>query len=283
MGRSVRDVALLFSAMIGSDPTDDATREADAHRADFAAALSADALRGIRLGVLRPPGMPPEIAARYEAALAALKSAGATLVQIDKPALEGLDDAEETVLRYEFKADVNAYLASASPAVTTRTLTDLIAFNKAHGARELGLFGQEIFEEADKLGGLDTPAYRMARAASLALARTAGIDAMLASHDVAAIVSPSYGPAAPADPARMARFIGFGSSGLPAMAGYPHLTVPMGLLQGLPLGLSFIGPAWSDGALLSFGYAFEQAGKMREPPRYLPTIASGTLLDPLEP
>jgi amidase len=281
MGRSVRDVALLFSAMVGSDPADPATKEADRHRQDYAATLAPDALRGVRLGVIRPGNMPPQIAERYEAALARLKAAGAELVDVEKPKLDGMGEAEFMVLKYELKADLNAYLASTPPSVKTRTLADLIAFNKANAARELGLFGQDTFEAAEQLGGLDSPGYLAARARSLALARDAGLDVMLKAGNVAALVSPSYGPAAPADPAGLAGFLGFGTSGMPAIAGYPHLTVPMGLARGLPVGLSFIGPAWSDGALLRYGYAFEATGPLREAPRYLSDVPVGDLLEPV--
>lgn len=282
MGRSVRDVALIFSSMIGSDGADPVTRDADRHKQDYAAALVPGALKGVRLGVVRPPTMPALLAERFDAALARLKSAGAVLVDVEKPAAIGMRDAELEVFNYEFKAGVNAYLASTSSSqVTTRTLTDLIAFNKANAARELGLFGQETFEAADKLGGLQSPGYMAARAKSLRLAREEGLDVMLKANNVAALVSPTYGPAGPADPLGLGGLITFGTAQMPAIAGYPHLTVPMGLVRGLPVGLSFIGPAFSDGALLRYGYAFEATGAMREPPRYLTSIPVGDLLEPL--
>jgi len=281
MGRSVRDVAILFSAMVGSDPTDAATRGADAFAKDFTATLSPDALKGVRLGVLRPD-MPALLAERYEAALAVLKAAGAELVEIKQPALEGLGDAEFDVLKYELKADLNAYLASTDPAkVKTRTLSDIIAFNKANAARELGLFDQDTFEDADKLGGLDDPAYVTARAKSLALAKV-GLDTMIGANRLAALVSPSYGLPRISDPIAGSGSSGPSASRLPAVSGYPHLTVPMGLAKGaLPVGISFIGLANSDGDLLRYGYAFEAAGKMREAPRYLPTAGSGDLIEPV--
>jgi amidase len=167
--------------------------------------------------------------------------------------------------------------------VKTRTLSDLIAFNAAHADRELGLFGQDTFEAADKLGDLETPAYLAARAKSLALAREAGIDMMLASNHVVAIVQPTYGPPAPADPAGLSGFLGFSSANLPAIAGYPHLTVPMGLVRGLPIGLSFIGKAYADGDLLRYGYAYEQASKARMAPEYLAAVPVGDLLEPVTP
>jgi len=285
MGRSVRDAALLFSSMIGSDPADPVTKDADRYHQDYAAALAPNALKGVLLGVVRPDNMLPLVAERFDAALARLTAAGAELVNVEQPPTDGMRETElDVVFNYEFKAGVNAYLASTPATVKTRTLSDVIAFNKMHAARELGLFGQDIQEAADKLGGLDSPAYQAGRAKILALARDHGLDVMLGANHVAALVAPTVPPAPLVD------FAGTGNdsatyytSNMPAIAGYPHLTVPMGLVRGLPVGLSFIGPRFSDGALLRYGYAFEATGPMREPPRYLPKVeVSGDLLDPLK-
>ena len=278
MGRSVRDVALLFSSMVGSDPADAATKRADAAITDYAATLSPDALKGVRLGVIRPEKMPASLTERFDAALAKLKAAGAELVEVTPPKLEGMGDAEFDVLKYELKADLNAYLAATDPAkVKTRTLADVIAFNKAD-KRELALFGQEIFEQADKLGPLTDPAYVAARAKSLALAKV-GLDTMLSANNVAALVEPTYGLTWLSDSVSGDHFDGPSASELPAISGYPHLTVPMGLAKGLPVGISFIGKAGADGDLLRYGYAFEQASKLREPPRYLPSVPTNDLLE----
>ena len=288
MGRSVRDVALLFSAIVGSDPDDPVTKDADRHRQDYAAGLSAEALKGVRLGVLHPPNVSALVAERYDAALTRLKGAGAELVDVEMPDVQDMQDmrdAELKVFEYEFKTGINAYLASTPPMVNTRTLTDLIAFNNAHSARELGLFGQNIFEAADKLDGLESPDYQALRAKSLALAKEAGLDVMLKANRVAALVSPTFPPASIIDPAGFGGLRSyFGTSFMPAIAGYPHLTVPMGLVRGLPVGLSFIGPDFSDGSLLRYGYAFEIAGPpLRERPRYLKNVPVGELLEPLKP
>jgi amidase len=281
MARSVRDVAILFSAMVGSDPADPATRGADAAVKDYAATLSPDALKGVRLGVIHPEKMPPALAERFYAALAKLKAAGAELVEIKAPKLEGMGDAEFDVLKYELKADLNAYLASTDPAkVKTRTLAEVIAFNKSD-VRELGLFGQEIFDDAEKLGPLTDPAYLAARAKSLALAKV-GLDTMLSANNVAALVEPTYGLPWLSDSIGGDHFDGPSASELPAISGYPHLTVPMGLAKGLPAGISFIGKTNSDGDLLRYGYAFEQAGKMREAPKYLPSAPTGDLLESVQ-
>jgi amidase len=267
MARSVRDAALLFAAMVGSDPADLTTRDADRHRTDYAAALSPDALKGVRVGVIRPEMSGP-LGERFDAALAVLRAAGATLVDVTPPKLEGLGEAEFLVLKAELKADLNAYLATTPAAVKTRTLADVIAFNAAHADTELRFFGQDTFEAAQKMPGLDDPAYREARAKALRLAGAEGINAMLAQAKVQLLVSPTYGLPWLSDPVHGDHFVPPSASELPAVAGYPHLTVPMGLVQGLPAGLSFIGPRYSEALLLGAGYAFEQRGHMRVKPGY---------------
>ena len=271
MARSVRDVALLFSAMVGSDPADPATRDADRHAHDYAAGLSADALQGVRIAVVRPK-MPAELAGRFAAALAVLRKRGAVLVDVDPPKREGLGAAETLVLQTELKADLNAYLATTPTAVTARTLDALIAFNMAEAVREMPHFAQETFEDAAKTKGLDDPEYIAARAMSLRRAGAEGIDAMLKAAKATIIVQPSYGPAWPSDPVYGDQYDGPSASQLPAIAGYPHLTVPMGLVRGLPVGLSFIATAFGEADVLAAGYAYEQASHAREAPHYLRTL-----------
>ncbi|HWA63504.1 MAG TPA: amidase [Caulobacteraceae bacterium] len=261
MTRTVRDAAIVLSVIAGSDPADPVTAEADAHRTDYAAALDAGSLKGARIGVMRfAAGFHPETDAVFEQALARLKAAGAVLVEIkDGPDRKAIGEAEGVVLQTEFRADLNAYLASTDPArVKTRTLADLIAFNKAHAAEELGLFGQELFEASETTKGLSDPEYLKALATGRRLAGPEGIDRMLKDNDVVALVAPTLAPAWLIDPVLRDRYVGGGAGGLAAVAGYPHLTVPMGDVKGLPVGLSFIGPAWSEARLLSLGYAFEQ-------------------------
>lgn len=261
MARDVRTAALLLTAMAGSDPADPATRDADAHKADYAAALDPAALRGTRIGVLRwATGWHAGVDARFEAALAVLRAQGAILIDITAaPDRQKIGANENKVLMSELKADLNAYLATTPPAVSTRTLAQVIAFNQAHAASELALFGQGTFEAAEKTEGLDDPEYREAQEAARRLAGPEGIDLMLSRNGVVALVAPTAPPAWFIDPvnADQAPFGGAGS--LAAVAGYPHLTVPMGSVRGLPVGLSFIGPRWSEARLLALGYAFEQA------------------------
>ncbi|MGI8841438.1 MAG: amidase [Caulobacteraceae bacterium] len=266
---TVRDAALLLGVIAGTDPTDPVTRDADAHKSDYAAALDAGALRGARIGVMRfAAGFHPQTDAVFETALAALRAAGAVLVEIkDDPGGKPLDDAEQVVLNTEFKAGVNAYLASTSPThVKTRTLADLIAFDRAHAAEEMPFFGQEIFEAAEKTKGLADPVYLKALTIERQLAGAEGIDRMLEKNAVVALVAPTLAPAWVIDEVLGDHAVSGDAGQLAAVAGYPHLTVPMGEVSGLPVGLSFIGPAWSEARLLSLGYAFEQATHARRPP-----------------
>ena len=271
MARSVTDVALLLSAMIGADPADPTTRDAAAHERDYAAALPQASLQGVRIAVLRPD-MSPALKARFEGALAMLRAKGAVLIETAAPKRGGLGAAETLVLQTELKADLEAYLATTPAEVTTRSLDQLIAFNEAQVSREMPYFGQETFAAAAKTKGLADPVYLQARADSLRQAGADGIDAVLKSADAAMIVEPSYGPAWPSDPVYGDQYDGPSASQLPAVAGYPHLTVPMGLVGGLPVGLSFIGPAYGEATLLGAGYVYEQASHARVPPLYRATL-----------
>jgi amidase len=272
MARSVRDAALLLTVIAGSDPADSATAEADAHKTDYVEALNPHALEGVRIGVLRfAAGFHPPTDEVFDRALAALRAAGATLVDIQKFPAEApsLREYEQTILKTELKADLGAYLATTSPEqVPSRTLADLIAFNKAHADRELLLFGQELFEESEATKGLDDPDYLKAKAEAHRIAGPDGIDAMLAANNVTALVAPTLGPSWLIDPVLGDRVVGGGAGAPPAISGYPHLTVPMGLVDGLPVGLSIIGPAWSEARLLAYGYAYEQASHARQAPKY---------------
>ena len=277
MARSVRDTAILFSAMIGADPADPATVGAGRYRMDYAAGLSGDGLKGVRIAVYRGE-MPASEKVRFEDALVVLKAQGAVLVDVTKPKTDGVGDAEFDVLKFELKSDLDAYLAASAPAVKARSLDAVIAFNTANAATEMPFFAQELFDMAAKSKGVGEPSYKDQRAKSLAGAKGA-IDKMLADAGATILVQPTYGPAWLSDPVYGDQYNGPSSSELPAISGYPNLTVPMGLVRGLPVGISFIGPAYSEQALLNAGYAYEQASKARVAPRYLPSVDAGPEID----
>ena len=240
MTRTVSDAAALLTAMAGTDPADPATADADRHRTDYLKALDPEALKGARLGVLRiTEGRSPAADALFREAMTRLQAAGAVLVEVKTPDLEPIGAAEQVVLSTEFKAGLNAYLASTSPErVKTRTLEDVIAFNDAE-PQETVLFGQEIFKASQATAGLQDPAYLKAREAARRLAGPEGIDRLLKENDLVALIAWS-GPAGVTDPVNGSRSFGPPTT-LSAVSGYPHLTVPMGYVSGLPVGLSFMG------------------------------------------
>lgn len=274
MTRTVADAAALLSVIAGSDPADPATRDADARKSDYLKALSRDALKGVRIGVWTNRGRSPQADAAFEDALKVLRAQGAILVDVKPPeeaTLQRINLLEGDCLRIEFKAAINAYLATTPAAVKSRTLDDLIAFNKGE-PRELALFGQETFEAAAKAPPITDPAYLARRSEARTLARAA-IDRMLTDANAEAIVVTGNGPAAIVDPVNGSRMIG-APSALPAISGYPHLVVPAAYASGLPLAISFYGPAWSEAKLLAYGFAFEQATRARREPDFLPNAAA---------
>jgi amidase len=271
MARSVRDVAILLQALAGRDPADPATAAQPVYfrAVDYVAGLDPQALKGARIGVMRfAAGFHPMVDPIFERAIADLKAAGATIVEIPAFDTAKIRKAEGFVLDHDFKTDLNAYLASTPPTVKSRTLADLIAFDKAHAAEEMPWFGQETFEAAEATQGTADPDYAATAATAKRLAGPEGIDAMLAHDRLDVLIAPTTGPAGVSDLINGGKSSGGGASLLPAVSGYPHLTVPMGQVHGLPVGLSFIGPAWSEERLLALGYAYEQATKRRVPPSY---------------
>lgn len=280
MARSVRDAALMLSAMAGSDPADPATVEADAHKADYAAAITGD-IQGLRIGVLRDRiGGQPGVTAAFEGALARLRARGAVLVDIAESKFDrAIGRHEHVVLYTELKAGMAAYLATTPPAVKARTLADLIAFNRQNAASEMPYFAQESFEEADATRGLADPEYVKAQGEARRLAGPEGIDRILKAANVALLVQPTQGTAWLIDPVNGDQGDGPSASGPPAVAGYPHVTVPMGQVMGLPVGLSFIGPKWSEALLINAADAFERSGPPLPGPRFLPSVAAR--LEPL--
>ena len=280
MTRTVRQAAQLLSVIAGSDRADPATREADRRKVDYAATLDPNALRGKRIGVMRFAtgfGTDP----LFSAALAVLKARGATLVEIKKFDDKAIGGNEFTVLLTEFKAGLNDYLASTPATVRTRTLADVIAFNKANAGAEMALFGQETFERAEKTKGLSDPAYLKARRISFNAAGPNGIDIMIRTHRLDALVGPTMPAAWKIDAVHGDQISGGGAGSLAAVAGYPHLTVPMGQVKGLPVGLSFIGGKWDDASILSLGFAYEQARGPLPGPSFWRSIEESPEVAPL--
>ena len=280
MTPTVREAAELLTVIAGSDPADPATREADARKRDYAAGLDANALKGKRIGVMRfATGFGTDAA--FETALALLRDKGATLVDIKKFDRSTVGKHQLPILLTELKADMAKYLTSSPASIQARTLGDLIAFDQAHQKQEMALFGQELFERANKTNGLNDPAYKKAKAAAFQAAGPNGIDRLLKQYGVVALVGPTMPPAWKIDAANGDQISGGGAGSLAAVAGYPHLTVPMGLVKGLPVGLSFIGPKWSESLILSLGYAYEQARGPFPTPKFYRSIEESPEIAPL--
>jgi amidase len=274
MTDNVRDAAELLTVIAGSDPADPATAEADRHKTDYAAHLDSNSLKGKRIGVMRfASGFGTDAA--FEIALALLRPQGATLVEIKKFDDSAIGKNETLVLQTELKADMAEYLKSSPAPIGVRTLADLIAFDKAHAQQEMSLFGQDFFEDSQKTKGLADPAYKKARRVSFTAAGPNGIDRLLKQYRLVALVGPTMPPAWKIDAVNGDQISGGGAGSLAAVAGYPHLTVPMGLVKGLPVGLSFIGPKWSEQLLLNLGYAYEQARGPFPKPKYYRSIEEG--------
>ena len=280
MARTVTDAAILLGVLTGADQGDVATAKAPRNLpTDYMRFLDADGLKGARIGVARKKytGNSPAADAHFETALGVMKERGAVIIDPADIATAGqFDDAEFEVLLFEFKADLQAYLATLPAGARVRTMDDLIAFNRAHAREEMPYFEQEIFEMAAKKGPLTSPAYRKALAACGRLARVKGLDATLAKHRLDAIVAPTQGAPALIDLAN-GDPSGASSTSPSAVAGYPAITVPMGYTRGLPLGITFMGGPWSEGTLLKLAYAYEQATRLRVPPRFLPSAVLDAL------
>ncbi|HET8749175.1 MAG TPA: amidase [Sphingomicrobium sp.] len=280
MTASVREAAELLTVIAGSDPEDPATKDADKHKTDYAAQLDANSLKGTRIGVMRFAST-PQLDPTFETALAILREKGAILVDIKKFDDSAVGKNELPVLLTELKADMAKYLKGSPAPIGVRTLADLIAFDKAHEKQEMSLFAQELFDQAEKTKGLDDPAYKKARQLSFEAAGPNGIDKLLKDNNVVALVGPTAGPAWKIDAVNGDQFSGGGAGNLAAVAGYPHLTVPMGLIKGLPVGLSFMGPKWSEARLLSLGYAYEQARGPFPVAKLYPSIEASPEIAPL--
>jgi amidase len=279
MTRSVRDAAILLSALTGVDPRDVATKASAGHSLiDYTTALDKNGLRGARIGVARKhyTGYHVETDKLLASAIDLMKQHGATIVDPADIATAGkTDDSEFDLLLYEFKADLNAYLSQLKPNVAVHSLADVIAFNAKNASRELRYFGQEIMEQAQKKGPLTEKKYLDTLASNRRLMGAQGIDATMTKYKLDAIVVPTQGPAGLIDLVNGDPGGGGSFTAPAAVAGYPHVTVPMGFVRGLPVGLSFVGRAWSEATLLKLAYAFEQAEPARKKPTYAATADVG--------
>jgi len=278
MARDVADAAALLAVIAGSDPRDPATAEADKHATDYTKFLDPNGLKGKRIGVVRQlAGAEPNADRVLDAAIATMKAQGAIIVDpVKLPHLNELGDAEMTVLLYDFKHDINAYLATRT-GLSVHTLADLIAFDTAHAAEEMTWFGQELFEQAEAKGPLTDKAYLDALAKAKRLAGPEGIDAALAAQHLDALLAPSWGPAFMTDPVLGDHIVSGdptvgGASQPAAVAGYPSITVPAGWAHGLPVGIVLFGAKWSEPALISIAYGFEQHTQAWQPPKFLDTV-----------
>ena len=275
MARTVRDAALLLNALTGADPRDNSTAEgAGKVEGDYTRFLDPNGLRGARIGVARKYfGFSDSVDDLMSSVIDEMKRQGAVFV--DPADLEShgkFDDTEFTVLLYELKADLNAYLASR-PDAPVRSLKDIIAFNERNKSEEMPYFAQDIFLKAEAKGPLSSKEYLDALEANHRLSRAEGIDGVMDKFHLDAIMAPTGSPAWLTDLVN-GDHSGGGSSNAAAVAGYPDITVPAGFIAGLPVGVSFFGRAWSEPTLLKIAYGFEQATKARKAPRFLPTVTS---------
>jgi amidase len=276
MARTVTDAAILLGALAAVDPDDSATKASEGKAAaDYTRFLDPKGLKGARLGVARKLfGMTDATDRLMEDVLAEMKRQGAVLVDpADVPTTGKFGDAEMEVLLYDFKADLNAYLASLGESAQIHTLEEAIAFNEKHRDREMPYFDQDIFLKAQAKGPLTEQAYLDALASARKLTREEGIDAVMDQFQLDALVAPTGGPAWLTDLIDGDHDTG-GSASPAAIAGYPNVTVPAGLVSGLPVGVSFFGRAYSEPTLIRIAYAFEQATHARRAPKFLPTIKS---------
>ena len=265
MARSVRDAAILLTAMTGVDPNDAATSDAPAAVIDYAANLAADALDGKRIGVLRShfgADASPGAGELFDAALQAMRDIGAEIVDDVEVDIAGAGEAESIVLRYEFKADLASYFEQSGAPF--ESLAEIIAFNEEHAGTVMPIFGQERMLAAEASGSLDDPEYVQALADSKRITQDA-LDNAFNEHELDAIVAITNGPAWMTDHVNGDSFR-VGSSRYAAVSGYPNITVPMGFVSHLPVGISFIGRAWSEQELIAMAYAFEQTTGARRPP-----------------
>lgn len=272
IARSVADAAAVLSVIAGSDPRDPYTVQANAHATDYLRFLNARALQGKRIGVVRAlAGYDPNVDRILDHTIAVLRQQGAVVIDPVKiPHLNDYSKAEMTVLLYDFKYDLNAYLATRT-GLAVHNLKELIAFDQAHATEEMPWFGQGLFLQAEAKGPLTDKTYREALAKAKRFAGPEGIDATMKKYKLDALLAPTTGPAWTTDLVNGDHVTG-GSSSPAAVAGYPDITVPAGFVHCLPVGMSFFAGKWSEPSLIGIAYAFEQATHAYRPPKYLPTV-----------
>jgi amidase len=272
MTRTVTDAALMLAAMAGVDADDPKTKEGAGKAVDYAAALVKDGLKGMRLGVARNFfGSGDGVDAVIEKELAVLRAQGAILVDVKVPNIEKYGDSETEVLLYEFKPGLEAYLAGYAPHAPIKNMSDLVAFNLKHSDKEMAYFAQEHLVKSQAKASLEHKEYIDALANNHRYSRDEGIDQVMKEHKLDALVAPTGGPAWLTDFVNGDHYGGSFSTPA-AVAGYPHITVPAGYTNGLPVGLSFVGGAYSEAALIRMAYAYEQATLHRRAPRFPATV-----------
>jgi amidase len=273
MTRSVADAAIILGALTGIDPRDPATKASQGKSfTDYTQFLDRNGLKGVRLGVARKHfGFNDHVDKLMNDLLGEMKKLGAVVVDpADIPTSGKFDESELEVLLYEFKADLNAYLAGLGPQAPVHSLKEIIAFNERNREREMPFFGQDLFTKAEEKGPLTSKKYLQALSKNHLLTRTQGIDLVMTKNRLDALVAPTGGPAWPTDWINGDHFTG-GYSSASAVAGYPHITVPAGYVFGLPVGISFFAGAYGEPKLIKIAYAFEQATKARRAPGFLST------------
>ncbi len=278
MARNVADAATLLSVIAGTDPRDPATADADRHATDYRRFLDPNGLKGKRIGVVRQlAGAEPNADRVLADAITLMKAQGAVIVDpVTLPHLGELGGAEMTVLLYDFKHDINAYLAGRA-GLASKTLADLITFNRTHAAVEMTWSGQELFEQAQSKGPLSDKAYTDALAKAKRMSGPEGIDAALKAQRLDALLAPSWGPAFVTDPVLGDHIVSGdptvgGASQPAAVSGYPSITVPAGFAHGLPVGIVLFGAKWSEPTLISIAYAYEQHAGAWQAPQFLDKV-----------